>query len=499
MISTEQEARILRLFHVERWPVGTIAREAGLHHTTVRRVLSQAGQDPVLLIRPSMIDPYMPFIREQLEKYPKLHASRLYHMVKERGYPGSEAHFRSIVARLRPRRYAEAYLRLRTLPGEQAQVDWACFPPVMIGKAKRQLYAFVMVLSWSRAIFLRFYLGHAHTSFFLRGHQDAFVFFEGIPRDLLYDNLKSAVLERRGETIRFNPKLLEFASHYRYLPKPVNVARGNEKGRVERGIRYIRDSFFAGREWKDINDLNAQALEWCRGIAQDRPCPEDRSMTVREALEQERPKLLALPENPYPSDERVEATVGKTPYVRFDLNDYTVPHTHAGRRVTVLAGPETLRIIEGTKEIARHVRCFDRGCQIEEPTHVQELVERKRQAREGRNMDRLLHAVPSSRELFERIAERGGNLGGTTYKLLKLLDTFGAKELEIAVAEAVKAGAPGLGAIQQVLDQRRHAALLPPPVSQPLSEKARNLTRPVKTPSLDDYAALTPERKGSAS
>lgn len=498
MISTEQEARILRLFHAERWPAGTIAREVGVHHATVRRVLSQAGQEPVLLVRPSMADPYIPFIREQLEKYPKLHASRLFHMVKERGYPGSEAHFRGIIARIRPKRHAEAYLRMRSLPGEQAQVDWACFPPVTIGKAKRQVYAFVMVLSWSRAIFLRFYLGHAHTSFFLRGHLDAFEFFQGVPRDLLYDNLKSAVLERRGDAIRFNPKLLEFAAHHRYMPKPVNVARGNEKGRVERGIRYIRDSFFAGREWKDLDDLNVQAQEWCRGIAQDRPCPEDRSMTVREALELERPKLLALPENPFPSDERVEATVGKTPYVRFDLNDYSVPHTHAGKRVTILAGPSVVRILDETAEIARHVRCYDRGRQIEDNAHVQELVERKRQAREGRNMDRLLHAVPSSRELFERIAERGGNLGGTTFKLLQLLDAYGAQELETAVAEAVKAGAPGLGAIQQVLDTRRHAATLPPPVSMSLSEKARSLTRPVKAPSLDDYAALTPERKGGA-
>jgi transposase len=496
MISTELEAHILRLFHAERWPAGTIAREVGVHHSTVRRVLAQAGQDPVMLVRPSMADPYMPFIRAQLEKYPKLHASRLYHMVKDRGYPGSEAHFRSIVARLRPKRYAEAYLRMRTLPGEQAQVDWACFPPVTIGKAKRQVYAFVMVLSWSRAIFLRFYLGHAHTSFFLRGHQDAFDFFEGVPRELLYDNLKSAVLERRADAIRFNPRLLEFAAHYRFMPKPVNVARGNEKGRVERGIRYIRDSFFAGREWEDLDGLNAQALEWCRGIAQDRPCPEDRSMTVREALEQERLKLLDLPENPFPTDERVEATVGKTPYARFDLNDYTVPHTHAGKRVTVLAGPTVVRILDGTSEIARHARCYDRGRQIEEVAHVQELVEHKQQAREGRNMDRLLHAVPSSRELFERLAERGGNLGGTTFKLLKLLDAFGAQELEIAVAEAVKAGAPGLGAIQQILDQRRHAATLPPPVSQPLPEKARNLTRPVKPQSLQDWSALTPKREG---
>jgi transposase len=180
--------------------------------------------------------------------------------------------------------------------------------------------AFVMVLSYSRQIFLRFFLD-GRLENFLRGHVAAFGAWQGVPRVILYDNLKSAVLQRHGDAIRFHPALLDFAGQYRYEPRPVAVARGNEKGRVERAIRYVRDSFFAARSFADLDDLNTQAEAWCSGIAGNRRCPEDRSQSVREAFEREAPLLLKLPDNPYPAIEQRVVKVGKTPYVRFDLND----------------------------------------------------------------------------------------------------------------------------------------------------------------------------------
>src|SRR5690554_2156565 len=207
MITKEQEAEILRLHHVEKWLVGTIAGQLQVHHTTVQRVLRRHGvTSEVVHPRPSIVDPYKAMIVEQLEKYPKLRASRLYEMAKERGYQGSPEHFRKVVARLRPRRSAEAYLRLRTLPGEQAQVDWAHFGKHQVGAAKRALWAFVMVLSWSRHMCLRFFWGSA-MPVFLRGHVEAFESLAGVPRVILYDNLKSAVIERRGDAIRFSAQL----------------------------------------------------------------------------------------------------------------------------------------------------------------------------------------------------------------------------------------------------------------------------------------------------
>src|SRR5215469_16442326 len=206
--------------------------------------------------------------------------------------------------------------------------------------------AFVMVLSHSRQIFLRFF-PDARMENFLRGHVAAFTAWNGVPRVLLYDNLKSAVLERRGEAIRFHPTLLGFAGHYRYEPRPVAIGRGNEKGRVERTIRYVRDAFFAARSFTGLDDLNAQADAWCHGPAADRRCPDEPERTVRQVFADEAPRLLALPDNPAPLLERVAVSVGKTPYVRFDLNDYSVPHTHVRRILTVLADPHEVRTANG--------------------------------------------------------------------------------------------------------------------------------------------------------
>ena len=256
-----------------------------------------------------------------------------------------------LIAQHRPRPLPEAYLRLVTLIGEQAQIDWGHFGHLQIGKAKRPLMAFVAVLSWSRRIFLRFSLD-ARMESFLRGHVQAFQSWGGVPRILLYDNLKSAVLERQGDAIRFSPALLDFAAHYHFEPRPVAVARGNEKGRVERAIRYIRDNFFAARTFTDLDDLNAQADAWINGTASDRTCPQDKTMTVAQAFAQEVPRLLQLPANPYPVEERVVVKVGKTPYVRFDLNDYSVPHTHVRKTLTVLADTKTVRILDAQTVVA---------------------------------------------------------------------------------------------------------------------------------------------------
>ena len=172
---------------------------------------------------------------------------------------------------------------------------------------------FVAVLSYSRRVFLRFCL-NAQMDSFLRGHVEAFNAFSGLARTLLYDNLKSVVLERVGDTIRFNPEFLAFANHYRFEPRPVAVARGNQKGRVERHIDFIRKSFFAARQFVDVADLNAQAVDWCEGRAFDRPWPQDDRLSVRQAFAVEQPHLLDLPATDYPLGQRLDVAVDKTPW-----------------------------------------------------------------------------------------------------------------------------------------------------------------------------------------
>jgi transposase len=495
MISRELEAEILRLHHAEGWPVGTLARQLHVHHSTVRRVLGQAGIPAAhQYLRPLMVEPFVPFIQETLARYPTLRASRLYRMVRERGYPGGPDHFRAIVARYRPRQAAEAYLRLRTLAGEQGQIDWAHFGRLAVGRARRPLMAFVMVLSYSRHLFVRFYLSATMASF-LDGHVQAFIFFNAVPRTLLYDNLRTAVLERIGDAIRFHPTMLELAAWYHFQPRPVAVARGNEKGRVERSIRFVRERFFAARRFADVADLNAQALTWCATEAAERPCPEDRTRSVRACFEQEQPRLLALPDEPFPCQERVLVRAGKTPYVRFDLNDYSIPHTHVRRSLEILATLDSVRILDRGELIARHPRSYDRDAQIEDPAHIQALLDHKRSGRAHRAIDRLHHAAPSAARFFALAAERGVHLGSLTRGLIELLDTYGAAALEGAFAAALAEDAAHLPAVRHLIDQQhaRRGASPPIPVTLPNDPRVRALT--VRPHPLTAYEQLAPENR----
>jgi transposase len=488
--SPDIEAQILRYYHAEKWTIGTIARQLLVHHSVVQRVLAQAGLPGIgPSPRPSQIDAYLPFIRATLEKFPTLTASRLFAMVRERGYCGRPDHFRHLIALHRPRRPAEAYLRLRSLPGEQGQVDWGHFGHMQIGRARRPLMAFVMVLSHSRQIFLRFSLD-ARMENFLRGHVGAFTAWNGVPRVLLYDNLKSAVLERHGDAIRFHPTLLAFAGHYRYEPRPVAVARGNEKGRVERAIGYVRGAFFAARSFTDLDDLNAQAEDWSHGLAADRRCPDEPDRTVREVFAEEAPRLLKLPDNPAPLHERVAVKVGKTPYVRFDLNDYSVPHTHVQRTLTVLADAHEVRVVDGTQVLACHRRSYDKGAQIEESAHIQALVARKRAAHQHHATDRLAQAAPASQELLNRAAERGANLGAITTGLLRLLEQYGAAELQVAIREALARDVPHPNAVRLALERRREQRGEAPPVGITLPTHVQVRDAPVQPHALETYDRL---------
>ena len=179
-------------------------------------------------LRPSATDPYADFIREILAKHPRLRATRIFQMIRDRGYSGSIVQLRRFVACIRPA-HREAFLRLHTFPGEQGQVDWAHFGEVSVGRARRRLSCFVITLSYSRALYLEFFFDQSMESF-LRGHIHAFEDWQGFPRILLYDNLRSVVLERRGDAIHFHPRLLELCAHYHFDARPCQVARRQSEG-----------------------------------------------------------------------------------------------------------------------------------------------------------------------------------------------------------------------------------------------------------------------------
>lgn len=280
-------------------------------------------------------------------------------------------------------------------------------------------------------------------------------------RVVLYDNRRSAVLERQGDAIRFHPTLLAFAAHHRFEPRPVAPARGNEKGRVERAMRYVRDAFLAGRRLADLATLNTEAAAWCAGAPMQRRCPEDTERSVAEVFAAERPLLLPLPVNPFDSHERCLVRIGKTPYARFDLNDYSVPHTQVRRPLTVLADTERVRLVEGTTVVAEHTRSYDRGAQIEDPAPLAALVEHKGVARQHRTSDALIHAVPAIRELLVRAAARGYNLGSITAALQRLRQQCTVAELDAAVQDALAREVPHPNAVRLALERHREQRAQP--------------------------------------
>jgi transposase len=253
MISEEQVARIRHLFHAEHRKIGTIAAELGLHPDTVRAALDTDRFRSRPRLRDRLTDPYLDFLRQTLQRYPRLRATRLFEMIRPRGYTGSLSQLRRVVAEIRPPRH-EAFLRLRTFPGEQAQADWASFSEVSVGRARRRLSAFVLTLAYSRALWLEFFFDQTLENFLL-GHVHAFHNWGGAPRRVTTDNLRSVVLERRGDAFHFRPRWLELSAHYHFATHPCRPARGNEKGRVERTIQYVRHRFFAARPSYDRHQL----------------------------------------------------------------------------------------------------------------------------------------------------------------------------------------------------------------------------------------------------
>jgi hypothetical protein len=304
----------------------------------------------------------------------------------------------------------------------------------------------------------------------------------------LYDNLKSVVLERVGEHVRFHPRILELAGHYHFAPKPCAPYRGNEKGKVERAIQYLRHSFFAARRYTSIADLNEQLAEWTARVAFARPRPQDPDRrSVRDAFEQEKPLLLPLPQHPFTCDLVKPIASGKTPYVRFDLNDYSIPATLTGRPLTLVASETKIRVLDGTTEVARHARSYDRARKVEDRAHLDELAADKQRAAELRGRDLLTTACPRAGAFLEHVALRGGHLGGTTTRLLHLLDRYDARALEAALAEVLARGAISAEAVAHVLDQKRRAASVPPVIEVLLPDDPRVRDLRVTPHSLASY------------
>ena len=454
-VSPDTEAEIRRLYFAEHWKRGTIAAQLGVHPDVVVRTLGSFGPKPGSP-RPDarVLEPYIPFVGETLERYPRLVSTRLYDMICERGYDGSLRTLRRHVLHARPRSKSEAILRVETLPGEQAQVDWAHVGEIAVPGGRRALWAFVMVLAHSRASFAELVLSlDVHS--LRRSLVRAAVAFKGLPRQWLFDNAKTIVIERNGDAVRFHPHLLDLAGRLHVQPRLCAPYRPQEKGGVERAIRFFKERFFAARSFHSIDHGNVQLADFIARVAHPRPHPRWPDRTVADVFADEQARLLPLPD-PLPQTDLVAPiAVDRAAFVKLDTNRYSVPHTYASRTLTLVANDVELHLLDGDTEVASHPRSWARNECHELPVHRAALVKEKRAARDLKGRDRLRVEVPGIEVLLERWVLAGRNLGSMVARTIALLDAYGAPVLRETVTEMHERGTHDPGAMAILCEQRR--------------------------------------------
>ena len=486
MTNDERDAEIRRLFFGEHWAIGTIAEQLGVHRDVVIRVVETDDFANAGTTRPSELDPYVPFMRETLERYPRLTGSRLHAMLVDRGYSGSAIQVRRRIRRegMRTPRKREAFFELKKLPGEEGQVDWMHVGRVRVDDEVRTVSALVIVLSWSRAAWVHFSFDQKAESV-LRGHVAAFQHFGGVPRRLLYDNMKTVVVERKGDAIRFHPRLLRLAGHYLFSPTPCGPYRANEKGGVERRIRDIRSSLLEGRCFDTIAELRQEFRRWQQEILYERRHPTETKMTVREAFEAERPQLLQLPTNPLETDEIRAVPVRKQPYVHYDGNRYSVPAELVGSTLTLSASDTRVRVLDGQNVVATHQRCWAKRRRIDAPGHLDELARTKRKAAASRGRDRVMQMLPIAEPWYRLLAKRSLPMGTQTKKLLALIEQYPLDEIDEAIEAAIERQTPSADSIARLLEQRERDSNELPAVPVRVPAHVRDVD--VKQHNLEDY------------
>lgn len=463
-MNSETWAQIRRLSAIDKLSQSEISRHLRLDRKTVRRALKSEQAPPArspVAAKPAKLEPFKHYLRSRLAEFPKIKATRLFNELQRIGYHGGITMLRDHLATLRPS-VKEAFLRIETQPGEQAQVDWANCGSIRIGSALRKLSAFVMVLSYSRMLYVELTLSQCLEDF-LGAHLRAFRFFGGIPRKLVYDNLKSVCLARLGADIRFNPRFLEFSGACLFEPVLCRPARGNEKGKVESGIHYFRTSFMDARPLTSWPQLRSELAAWVREVANVRLHRTTRQRPV-DRFEGERPLLKPLPpQEPDISIPRpVKAT--STARVHFDGNFYTVGYTHAYKILTLKASTFEVLVFDGAKLLATHPRSYERGIVVENPAHFEGLLVAKKAARAAKATDRFLALAGASEEskaalsaYLKGLVHADLNLHHHLDELLRMADLYGRTEVLGALQQALKHQAFGAHYLKNIILQQRLA------------------------------------------
>jgi transposase len=404
--------------------------------------------------QPGKLTPYEDYLRRRLQEYPELSARKLLLELRRQGYAGGYTLLKEFLRGVRDRT-PKAFLRIETLPGEFAQVDWANVGSIQIGNARRKLSCFVMVLSYSRMMYLEFTLSQCLEDF-LACHVNAFRFFGGIPKKINYDNLKTVVLSRVGAEIRFHPRFLDFAGYCLFEPVPCAVRAAWQKGKVESGIKYVRSAFLAGRSLLNLPELRAEGARWLAEEANARIHGTTRERPL-DRFAAEKPLLSALPPTDYDCAivRSVQAT--EQALVQFETNRYTVPSAKARRTLTLKATGQTVMVYDGPTLIATHARCYEKYRVIENPAHYAGLLAQRKKARQAKRVEAFLALGPECEAYLKGLVAAELHLSSHLDKILELARLYGREELLGAVRHALKYNAFGAAYVQNIVLQRQAA------------------------------------------
>jgi transposase len=414
-------SQVKHLFEVEHLSRRQIAQLLHMCHKTVARIIE--GKARKRSYPPSPLAPFARLIEEWYQRYPSLQAGQIRERLASYGYRGSYRNLCRLTVKYRRKR-REAYHELEFLPGEVIQVDWmeARLP---FGK----VCGFVFILAYSRYLFVKFY-PRSSMEFFLDGHIEAYKEIKGAARENWYDNLHSVVIKRKPE-LTFNAQFVDYMRHMGVSIHACNPGKGNEKGRVERAIRDLR-AFVEAHEFADIRDLNVKTDRW-RKEKNERIHRTTHKAPVSAIMKE---PLLPLPAVPYKPYRVIQGSIGKTAFVEFDTNRYSVPTDYAGMAATICAWADHVEIMVNDRKIAHHARSFGRYEKIEHPTHREKLLERTPHGkyeriyhlmrRMGKEIDHFLAVAESEGEDHHRVA----------HGLFRLLKSSSKEMLLSAVREA---------------------------------------------------------------
>lgn len=468
--------KIARTLRIDR---GTVKKY--VHHPE-RVVLRKAA-------RPSKLDPYRDLVKQLIDQDPNVSAPVVLQHLAEKGFDGKITIVRDYLLTLRGRRKQRtAFCRFESLPGKQMQIDWGHFGSLEYDGTRRKLYALVVVEAFSRMLYVRF--THSQNQSALHGGLlDAFTWFGGTPEELVVDNMVTAVVERLGSMVRFNENFLEFLRILKIIPYACNPKAPYEKGKVEAGVKYLRQNFWPLRSFTDLNDVQRQVKGWLDTVANVRIHQSTRQRPVDRFL---KVKLRPLPDLLPNGQETCSSLVHKDFAIRFDGNAYTAPPWAIGKKVTVKADQRVVSLYLKDKRIAVHQRCWKRKARIETPSHQEQVRKLRKKLWHDQQVAAFVSLAPVAIEYLQHLVDTRQPVKKHVKRLLILKDRYGTESLIRAIKKSMAFNAWGADYVENILHQQMAPKNDHPPVR--LKNKHLNRIR-LNQPCLADYDAHILKKK----